>query len=93
MLEAVAFPLLPLRQRRFSRRSVLCCLRDQSLQARVARFHAVLHSWLSGGRKVEDLDAFNRRVYAELFLTPRSDPWLGLVSPETFMAWEPREQR
>jgi hypothetical protein len=58
-------------------------------------FHAVLHAWLSRGREVENLDAFNRRVYADLFLTPRSDPWLGLAAPETFMALEPgdRDQR
>jgi hypothetical protein len=53
-------------------------------------FHAVLHAWLGRGG-VGDLDGFNRRVYAELFLTPRSDPWLGLASPETFMALEPGE--
>jgi hypothetical protein len=55
--------------------------------------HSVLHAWLSRGREVEDLDGFNRRVYADLFLTPRSDPWLGLASPETFMALEPGEKR
>jgi hypothetical protein len=32
---------------------------------------------------------FNERVYAELFLTPGSDPWLGLVSPDTYLALTP----
>jgi hypothetical protein len=47
-----------------------------------------LHAWmlwdLSGG----NLDKFNEKVYAELFLTPKTDPWLGLFSPETYMALE-----
>ena len=29
-------------------------------------------------------ERLNARVYSELFLTPRSDPWLGLVSPDAF---------
>jgi hypothetical protein len=33
-----------------------------------------------------DLDKFNEKVYAELFLTPRSDPWLGLVSADVYTA-------
>jgi len=57
-----------------------------------ALFHAVLHAWLGASRGVEDLDRFNQRVYADLFLTPRSDPWLGLAAPETFMALEPAGQ-
>jgi hypothetical protein len=28
----------------------------------------------------------NKRVYSELFLTPRSDPWLGLVPDSTYSA-------
>jgi hypothetical protein len=27
----------------------------------------------------EQMEPFNERVYASLFLTPRSDPWLGLL--------------
>jgi hypothetical protein len=37
-------------------------------------------AWLAKG-EVTDLDALNRRVYAELFLTPEDDPWLGLDAP------------
>jgi hypothetical protein len=51
--------------------------------------HDVLHAWLSFGDGPLDLDRFNDRVYADLFLTPGSDPWLGLASPETFLALEP----
>ena len=39
-----------------------------------------------GAGNVAELDAFNERVYAELFLTPSSDPWLGLVPADTFTA-------
>ena len=33
-----------------------------------------------------DLEALNDRIYAEVFLTPRSDPWLGLTSPDAYSA-------
>ena len=32
------------------------------------------------------LAAFNDKVYAEVFLTPRTDPWLGLAQPDVFAA-------
>jgi hypothetical protein len=48
--------------------------------------HIKLHSWLRSYRLRTDLDKLNEKVYAELFLTPRSDPWLGLFSPDTYTA-------
>ena len=33
-----------------------------------------------------NLENFNEHVYAKLFLTPRSDQWLGLVSPDIYTA-------
>ena len=33
-----------------------------------------------------DLEKFNDTVYAKLFLTPGSDPWLGLLSPDIYVA-------
>lgn len=54
--------------------------------------HSQIHRWLTAPPAFApgfDLEAFNERVYAELFLTPSSDPWLGLVSPETYLALEP----
>ena len=33
-----------------------------------------------------DVNTLNKRVYAELFLTPDSDPWLGLVPADTYSA-------
>ncbi len=47
-----------------------------------------LHAWLARDRRVQDVDAFNEKVYAQLFLTPGSDPWLGLLSPEAYTALE-----
>jgi hypothetical protein len=49
-------------------------------------FHRQIHLWLAGATPSMDLDAFNDRVYAELFLTPSSDPWLGLLPPNTYSA-------
>lgn len=33
-----------------------------------------------------DVQKLNEQVYAELFLTPRSDPWLGLFSTDLYTA-------
>jgi hypothetical protein len=48
-------------------------------------FHRQIHQWFADGA-VRDLESFNQRVYAQLFLTPRSDPWLGLAPADTFSA-------
>jgi hypothetical protein len=53
--------------------------------------HTKLYAWLiADHNRLDriDLDALNNRVYAELFLTPASDPWLGLFSAETYTALE-----
>lgn len=51
------------------------------------QLHSRIHAWLAkaGDRRVEP---FNERVYAELFLTPSSDPWLGLVADDAYTALE-----
>ena len=41
----------------------------------------VIRRWIASGMS---LDALNRRVYAELFLTPDSDPWLGLYAADVY---------
>src|ERR1044071_3580223 len=51
-------------------------------------FHAKIHEWLATANASREVDALNQRVYAELFLTPESDPWLGLVPQDTFSALE-----
>ncbi len=42
-------------------------------------FHRRIHEWLASSSARPDVDTLNERVYAELFLTPSSDPWLGLL--------------
>jgi hypothetical protein len=49
-------------------------------------FHRQTHEWLAAGAGSPGVDRFNARVYAELFLTPDSDPWLGLVPDDTYCA-------
>jgi hypothetical protein len=44
-----------------------------------------LHQWFATGLG-SDVEAFNSRVYAELFLTPNDDPWLGLAPQDIFSA-------
>lgn len=51
------------------------------------QLHAEIHRWLAEAETLEPgFESFNARVYAELFLTPAEDPWLGLVSPDTYLA-------
>lgn len=56
-------------------------------------FHLEIHRWLatepSAGPSFED---FNASVYSELFLTPASDPWLGLRSADTYLALDASRQ-
>lgn len=47
--------------------------------------HAVVHAWLlDAARARSGADAFAPRIYAELFRTPASNAWLGLVPPAVF---------
>jgi hypothetical protein len=46
--------------------------------------HSKIHDWFASGTAPKDLDRLNSKIYAELFLTPDSDPWLGLVPADTF---------
>lgn len=41
--------------------------------------------WLAGA---PGLPALTERIYRDAFLTPRSDPWLGLVAPDAYSAIE-----
>lgn len=51
-------------------------------------FHLTLHDWFARGLAGSDLEKLNERVYAELFLTPRSDPWLGLMTTDSYTGIE-----
>ncbi len=51
------------------------------------RLHKEIHRWLADpSSQDESFQAFNNRVYREIFRTPASDPWLGLRSPDTYLA-------
>lgn len=49
--------------------------------------HSQIHQWFMAGTQ-PDLTSLNQRVYTELFLTPKSDPWLGLDPQDSFAAIE-----
>ena len=48
--------------------------------------HSKLYAWLMRDPERRDLEKLNEKVYASLFLTPDSDPWLGLVSTDVYTA-------
>lgn len=48
--------------------------------------HRKLHRWFVDGTAPADVEGLNERVYAELFLTPKSDPWLGLLAGDAYSA-------
>ena len=48
--------------------------------------HSKLYTWLMRDPDRNDLEKLNKKVYARLFLTPDSDPWLGLFSADVYTA-------
>jgi hypothetical protein len=48
--------------------------------------HSKLYTWLMRDPDRNDVQKFNEKVYASLFLTPSSDPWLGLFSSDLYTA-------
>lgn len=50
------------------------------------QFHRKIHQWLAASDYRPDVETLNERVYAELFLTPSSDPWLGLAPANVYTA-------
>jgi hypothetical protein len=48
--------------------------------------HTKLYVWLMNDPVRNDVEKLNKKVYESLFLTPGSDPWLGLFSPEVYTA-------
>ena len=54
-------------------------------------FHRIVHEWFANRlpeTRGADVGPLNEKVYAELFLTPSSDPWLGLVPADAYSALE-----
>ena len=50
--------------------------------------HTRLHALLVADLTRFDVEKLNEKVYAEIFRTPKSDPWLGLFSDEVYMGLE-----
>ncbi|WP_138498867.1 hypothetical protein [Nostoc sp. PA-18-2419] len=48
--------------------------------------HSQIHQWFMGGNQTRTVEALNQQVYAQLFLTPSSDPWLGLFPSDSYSA-------
>ncbi len=48
------------------------------------RLHAMLADPARGPALSADVAGLNRAVYADLFLTPDDDPWLGLDDPAVY---------
>jgi hypothetical protein len=49
--------------------------------------HRRIHEAFAAGQaETANVDTLNEWVYAELFLTPSSDPWLGLAPPDVYTA-------
>jgi hypothetical protein len=48
--------------------------------------HSQIHQWFMQENTTNNVNALNEKVYSELFLTPNSDPWLGLMSSESYSA-------
>ena len=45
-----------------------------------------IHQWLAEGDAPKNADELNKRVYAEIFLTPDEDPWLGFAPKDAYAA-------
>ncbi|PSB00465.1 hypothetical protein [Merismopedia glauca] len=50
--------------------------------------HAKLHQWFVNQEDTANVEVLNQKVYAQLFLTPSSDPWLGLLPVNTYTGIE-----
>ena len=66
--------------RRFQELIALDTVRNEYLM------HSKLYAWLMRDPARNDVEKLNEKVYASLFLTPRSDPWLGLFSADVYTA-------
>lgn len=50
--------------------------------------HRRIHDWFTAEGAATDFATVNARVYTEIFLTPASDPWLGLRADDVWDAIE-----
>jgi hypothetical protein len=52
------------------------------------QMHTRILEWFVSGAAPKNLTALNNKIYAEIFLTPNTDPWLGLAPTDTYSALE-----
>ena len=50
------------------------------------QMHTRILEWFTTGASPKNLDALNNKIYAEIFLTPNTDAWLGLAPIDTYSA-------
>jgi hypothetical protein len=50
--------------------------------------HSKIHQWFARDEAPTNVAALNEKVYRELFLTPSSDPWLGLFPRDSYTGIE-----
>lgn len=48
--------------------------------------HSQIHQWFMTNNQTNNVTILNEKVYSQLFLTPNSDPWLGLSPNDTYSA-------
>jgi hypothetical protein len=93
VLDASSLQLMRVKTRGAGANSFARTLRnfERSLAADTAANRSLrrtIHEWLRQAPAPADLAALTNRIYDELFLTPRTDPWLGLVAVDTYNAIE-----
>ncbi|MCW5317493.1 hypothetical protein GTQ43_27915 [Nostoc sp. KVJ3] len=71
---------LPIIVKKFETTMALDTVRNEYM------LHSQIHQWFIQGKQTRSVEALNEQVYAQLFLTPSSDPWLGLFPSDSYSA-------
>jgi hypothetical protein len=71
---------LPIIVKKFETTMALDTVRNEYM------LHSQIHQWFIQGKQTSSVEALNEQVYAQLFLTPSSDPWLGLFPSDSYSA-------
>ncbi|MEH1783472.1 MAG: hypothetical protein V7K67_33485 [Nostoc sp.] len=71
---------LPIIVKKFEATMALDTVRNEYM------LHSQIHQWFIQDKQTRSVEALNDKVYAQLFLTPSSDPWLGLFPSDSYSA-------
>ncbi|QMS92415.1 hypothetical protein HUN01_34290 [Nostoc edaphicum CCNP1411] len=71
---------LPIIVKKFEATMALDTVRNEYM------LHSQIHQWFMQGKQTSSVETLNEQVYAQLFLTPSSDPWLGLFPSDSYSA-------